>query len=331
MMKNSLLLACLVLSSVQLQAGEVTLAVGPGGQRMFSMDGVHWEGHAAWGEPKHDQNDLNVAKFFKGAAYVGGGYFSGRMTATRDGINWSDGVLPGSSPIFGLEVHGDALYAITLRGQVFRSMDGENYELMATADMPTKTHWIRGTASGNGVIVGSGDFGPVITYRPGEREIIVNQMVGQTEKKATLQRVAFGNGVFVVGGQDGLLASSHDGLIWVHNEVHPERGDISSVVWAEDRFLASPMKGPGLESRDGSTWTPVTQRLPRKMVNLGGRLYGWSWPPHKILGSADGRVWEPVPNEKEFHLKHVARGSLAGEGDPPRIPVPRSRRPASSK
>jgi hypothetical protein len=48
---------------------ELFLAVGPGGQRLFSADGVHWEKHTAWGEPKHDQNDLNVAAFYKGIAW----------------------------------------------------------------------------------------------------------------------------------------------------------------------------------------------------------------------------------------------------------------------
>src|SRR6185312_7615167 len=91
-------------------AGEWFLAVGHGGHRMLSKDGVAWGHHVSWGPPKHDQNDLNVAVSFKGAFFAGGGYFSGRLTATRDGAAWSDGVIPGSSPVFGLEVVGDTLY-----------------------------------------------------------------------------------------------------------------------------------------------------------------------------------------------------------------------------
>lgn len=43
------------------RADELYLGVGAGGHRMFSKDGLAWEKHAAWGEPKHDQNDLNAA------------------------------------------------------------------------------------------------------------------------------------------------------------------------------------------------------------------------------------------------------------------------------
>jgi hypothetical protein len=150
--------------------GETYLAVGPGGQRMVAVDGLDWGNHVAWGEPKHDQNDLNVAAFFKGAAYVGGGYSIARLTATRDGQTWSEGALPKGSPIFGLEVLNDVLYAITLRGQVYKTADGQTWTLVAAAEMPTKTHWIRAAASGNGIIIGSGDYGPALAFDPKQKK-----------------------------------------------------------------------------------------------------------------------------------------------------------------
>src|SRR3954467_9452986 len=97
-------------------AEDYWLAVGHGGQRMLSSDGKTWTQVGSWSKPAHNQDDLNVAANFKGAFYVGGGYFSGRLTATRDGKTWNDGVIPGSAPIFGLEVLGDALFAMDLRG-----------------------------------------------------------------------------------------------------------------------------------------------------------------------------------------------------------------------
>src|SRR3954451_6122833 len=146
------------------------LAVGHGGQRMLSSDGKTWTQVGSWSKPGHNQDDLNVAASFKGGVYVGGGYFSGRLTATRDGKTWNDGVIPGSAPIFGLEVMGDALFAMDLRGKVFKTADGEKGQLVATPKMPPPTeamrkfaqerskdgkpvtdaqaqgHWVRGTA-----------------------------------------------------------------------------------------------------------------------------------------------------------------------------------------
>jgi hypothetical protein len=313
-------LAAITLHAASLSnAAETYLVVGAGGQRMFASDGLAWEKHISWGIPGHDQNDLNVATFFKGAAFVGGGYSTARLTATRDGVTWSEGALPGGGPVFGLEPLGDTLYAVTIRGFIYKTTDGENFTPVGEAQMPTKTHWIRSTAAGNGIIVGSGDFGPALAFDPKTGKITITQMAGQTEKKATLRRVAFGGGMFVVGGQDGLLAASKDGVTWQNNEAHPERGDIASVVWTGKQFVASSANGT-LVSSDGVTWQTSAEKVPRVLQRAGAWIYGWSWPPYQIQRSKDGLRWEPVPNEKKHGAHNIAFGDLAGTGAPPKLP-----------
>jgi len=296
---------------------------------MFSLDGMNWERHQEWSKPAHNQDDLNVAVNYHGTFFAGGGYFSGRTTATRDGENWSDGVVPNSSPIFGYEIMDDVLYAIDLRGQVFKTTDGENWPLVAKAEMPTKTHWIRATTQGNGLIVGSGDFGPVIAFNPSTEKIIVTQMAGQADKNAGLSRVAFGNGFFVIGGQAGLLAVTDDGVHFRNNEIKPERGDIQCVVWTGKEFIATSKEGT-YRSTDGNNWEAITGSFPRQIRRVHEWLYGYSWPTNKISRSRDGFQWESVPNEKEFQAKSYAFGPLAG-GPPPKIPVPSPKTPVPSK
>lgn len=299
---------------------EWLLAVGHGGQRMLSKDGKSWERHVFWGQPKHDQNDLNVVASFKGAFFAGGGFFSGRLTATRDGTTWSDGVIPGSAPIFGLEVLGDTLYAVDLRGKVFRTADGERWDLVARADMPSATHWIRGTAQGNGIILGSGDYGPAVAFDPRANAITVTQMAGQTDKNATWQRVAFGNGVFVVGGQAGLLAVTTDGKTWENNATDPARGDIHCVEFTGAEFLATTPKG-ALRSADGRKWEPTPAPPTRQVRRLGEWLYTSSYAPSRLARSRDGgKTWEALPNDGGWHFKAYARGPLAG-GPPPKVPT----------
>ena len=292
---------------------------------MLSRDGKTWEKHVSWGEPKHDQNDLNVAVHFRDAFFAGGGYFSGRLTGTRDGVRWSDGVIPSSSPIFGLEVFGDVLYAIDLRGVVFKSTNGEQWELVARSQMPTKTHWVRGTAQGNKLILGSGDYGPVMAFDPASGTITVTQMDGQKDKNPGFKRIAFGNGVFVVGGQDGLLAVTKDGKTWQNNKTDAARGDVFCVEFTGKDFLATTRKG-ALRSTDGLTWKPVKGRVPQQVRWVHGWLYGYGWPPSKISRSKDGEVWEAIPNEKGWQGKAYAFGSLAG-GPPPNPPVKSGAKP----
>ncbi|MEZ6140703.1 MAG: hypothetical protein R3B84_09050 [Zavarzinella sp.] len=298
------------------------LAVGHGGQRMLSQDGQTWTHHVAWGEPKHDQNDLNVAANFQGTMYAAGGYFSGRITATRDGKTWSEGVIPGSSPIFGLEVVEKTLYAIDLRGKVFKSADGETWKMVAAAEMPTKTHWIRSTSQGNGLIVGSGDYGPVIVFDIAKETIAVHQLAGQVDKNATWKRTAFGNGTFVVGGQAGLLASSTDGIKWKKNETVPERGDIFCVEFHQDRFYATTSKGT-VTSKDGTTWEVIEGTpFPRQLRSVNQQLFGYSWPPSKISLFGKDKKWQLIANDRGWQGKAYCFGELSG-GNPPALPQPK--------
>lgn len=326
------------------------LAVGHGGQRMLSADGKTWTQVGSWSKPGHNQDDLNVAANFKGAFYVGGGFFSGRLTATRDGKNWSDGVIPGSSPLFGLEVVGDALYAMDLRGKVFKTVDGETWAVAATPKMPPPTdlmrklaqerskddkpvtdaqaqaHWIRGTAQGNGLILGSGDYGPVVAFDPKTDETTVTKMAGQDNKNPGPKRVAFGNGVFVVVGEKGLIARTKDGKTWENNRTRDDVGDVECVEFNGTEFLLTSVdpktkKTKVMKSADGLEWEAIDWPVPRHVRLVHGVLYSSSYPPTKLARSLDGgKTWAPLANDEGWHYKAYSYGTLAG-GAPPKAPT----------
>lgn len=338
-----------LLSSAALGEEKCWLAVGHGGQRMLSSDGKVWRQVGSWSKPAHNQDDLNVAASFKGAFYVGGGYFSGRMTATRDGKTWSDGVIPGSSPIFGLEVMGDALYAVDLRGKVFKTADGEKWELVATPKMPPPTevmrklaqerskdgkpvsdaqaqgHWIRGTAQGNGMILGSGDYGPVVAFDPKTNEATVTKMAGQDTKNPGPKRVAFGNGVFVVIGEKGLIAWTKDGKSWENNRTRDDVGDVQCIEFNGKEFLLGHVDAKSksfklMKAADGLTWEKIDWPVPRQVRLVNGVLYSSGYAPTKLSRSLDGgKSWEALANDGEWHFKAYAYGVLVG-GTPPKVP-----------
>ena len=53
-----------------------------------------------------------------------------------------------------------------------RSKDGK-----PVSDAQAQGHWIRGTAQGNGLILGSGDYGPVVAFDPKTNETIVRLQI----------------------------------------------------------------------------------------------------------------------------------------------------------
>ena len=137
------------------------LAVGAGGHRMFSTDGVTWENHAAWGEPKHDQTTRRRRRVLQRDGVCRRRLF--QRPADRH-ARWQDLERRRSAeklPRFRTEVLDDALYAITLPRAGLQASNGETWTVVGKAEMPSPTHWIRNTVTGNGIIVGSGDFGPV--------------------------------------------------------------------------------------------------------------------------------------------------------------------------
>lgn len=315
------------------------IAVGAGGHRMFSRDGLAWENHFELGPAGHDQNDLNVVTSFKGTIVIGGGYSSGRLMATRDGKTWSDGVLPEgkisarrSSPIFGIEVIHDTLYLMTLHGQVYATSDMENYEEVAWVRMPQtfegerKPRWVRQAVQGNDLMLGSGDFGPALIFNSKfPSDAMYTQMAGQDDRKQPqYRRVAFGNGIFLVGGQNGLIARSRDGRIWENNVTVPERGDVYSVVWAGDHFLAQTQNLGALVSPDGANWTRQEAAVPRHIIRVHDLLFGWNRRTD-FSRSRDGVTWERAKNDKNFTILSIGYGELAGAGDPPNLPGPPTR------
>jgi len=320
------LLTLLAASIAHLHAAEIYVAAGGGGHRMVSPDGLEWFHHTAWGEPKHDTNDLGAIAFFNGAAYVGGGYFHPRLTATCDGQNWSVGALsPGGGPTTGLGVIDETLYAITIRGDLYRSHDGESFEKIAdgkaSRDEPGA---IRRATVGNGRLVGAGDFGMVASYHPASGQYEIQRLAGQEDKNATFKRIAFGNGVFVVGGQDGLLACSSDGVTWENNETTPERGDVRQLFFFDDHFYAvcrgADRKTTVYHSADGKAWEPTDLELAGNPIGVVEDHLYVKVGKIGLQRTTDLEQWETIPNPENHDVRNLARGEMSGEATPPALP-----------
>jgi hypothetical protein len=92
------------------------------------------------------------------------------------------------------------------------------------------------------------------------------------------------------------------------------------VVWAGNVFLASTEKSGTLASTDGISWKKHETLAPKALIRTGGWVYGWAWPPSKMKRSKDGMMWETVSNEKDYFVKEIAFGELAGTGSAPVLP-----------
>jgi hypothetical protein len=72
---------------------------------------------------------------------------------------------------------------------------------------------------------------------------------------------AYGNGLFVLGGNTGLTSTSPDGLSWTTSYGMPSTETVAKIVYNGSYWLAVTTSGSICTSTDASTWEYVTQVL----------------------------------------------------------------------
>jgi hypothetical protein len=253
------------------QAEPLWVAVGYGGRRISSSDGMHWENDQRWNGDSNEAGQALVAiahgkaTSAKTARFiaVGGGANTGRMLASEDGKKWIE--LPQRQGRMGTIAFGQGRFVAVHGFEVLYSQDGEQFVVGAKLDWtgtihPRKTVFGQGEAGGMFVTIGQVDL-PDETQSVSWRSATPDgEHFAKAEHHAPEARdIAFGSGHFVVVGPAGLIESSHDGVTWQRCETDPAE-DFQDVAWTGKRFIA---RGKAAwTSLDGLTWSREPWRVP---------------------------------------------------------------------
>ena len=130
---------------------------------------------------------------------------------------------------------------------------------------------------------------------------------------ASLNAVTSGGGTFVAVGDDGLIATSTDGVVWTRRESGDDE-DLRGVAWNGTRYIAVGLGGPILASDDATIWRPVGTpfELPLVGVTWSGSRFIAVGDGATILSSEDGEAWEAAATGGgEWVLRAVACGGGA--------------------
>ena len=302
-----LLAACLLLAapSPAADGGEQWVAVGYGGRRMVSTDGINWEITAEWAvDGKDDSNNLmGLARGRGKYVAVGGGGWSrdtqaGHILVSEDGRDWREvrqAPFRVNPVVFGEGAgEGGRFVAGGPDRTLLYSDDGESWTPGATVpadDFPGWAMWFRHGAHGAGTFVFMGEAG-----KKKELYWCLATKDGTAARFRTdlpqLKGLAFGAGRFVAVGP-GAIAASTDGWDWTVQE-RPASDKFSWIVWTGDEFLIG--GGPqSYTSADGLTWTPHPLKPRGKLLwSDGERFISTGWPG-KMFYSSDGRRWQQSP------------------------------------
>lgn len=282
------------------------VAVGYGGRRMSSHDGINWENVQQWADKgADDSNNLISIAFGKGKfVAVGGGGWSrdtqaGHILVSTDGASWREvkKVAFRVSPIL---FDGNRFVAGGPNRQLLWSDDGEAWNEGAVVDLPKNlpgwAFWFRRGAAGNGhfLFTGNADKDQKIYWGLTTKD-------GQTLTSfatdlPVARSLVFGAGKFLLASNDALYTSP-DGARWEKETAAPV-DQFRDAVWTGNQFFLSAKAGT-YTSPDGISWKPLGKPIPSGVLWSDGKLFIGSGWPGKMFSSVDGVKWtvrqQPMP------------------------------------
>jgi len=124
-----------------------------------------------------------------------------------------------------------------------------------------------------------------------------------TIKQAYINAVAYGNGIFVAGGEAGKMAYSTDGKTWTAvdvSDIFPTNNytsNIYAIAYGNNTFVAGGYNGKMATSTDGITWTAVTSisgTTAISAITYGNGIFVAGGEAGKMAYSTDGKTWTAV-------------------------------------
>jgi hypothetical protein len=267
-MRPSLMVLLLaILGAPSAAVGEpLWVAVGYGGRRLSSRDGLVWDHEQRWSDAAMDDDNVlfNVAYGLGRFVAVGGGAKTGHILSTTDGREWHP--LPEVKGRVATISFGQGRFVAGHDAQLLYSTDGKVFTRGERLDWKGSVH-ARKSACGDTeagfrfVVIGEVDLWlekKRVSWRGATGD--GSRWVHRALDTAAARDVAYGSGHFVVVGPAGLIESSHDGETWQRRNVDAA-DDFSRITWTGERFVISGGKQTWT-SEDGLSWTATATGIP---------------------------------------------------------------------
>lgn len=298
------------------------VAVGEQGELVTSPDGTSWT----------IQNSGTVQDFtgisFGNGLFVAIGSF--RLRTSLDGVTWSENMSVVNSDLDDI-VYSDGLFTVlglecgpiigdsrglSCHGTMFTSPDGidwtlrrpgilsgERYNSIIEGPINTIVHGR--IAVGNGAFVVIEHDGSTLYQSSDGDTWVETQFADNFRFRDTI----FGNNSFVVVGDDGLVLTSPDGLVWTERTIGMM--SLQGINYENGIFIATADNGVFFVSSDSMTWEQhdLNMALDFQQVSFGNEMYvGVGGPGGLILTSPDGISWTQINSPTDVLLRDIVFG-----------------------
>jgi hypothetical protein len=288
------------------------VAVGYGGRRISSRDGLTWQNDQRWSDTAaDDQNVLfDIAFGHDRFIAVGGGAKTGRVLSTRDGKEWTE-VLSTNGRVATI-AFGNGRFVAGHDAALLFSIDGTTFHQGEKLAIKGSVH-ARHSAFGDTeagkmfVIIGDVDLWPSRERVSWRGSTIDGEKWGNVATDTPASHdIAYGAGQFVVVGPQGLIETSHDGVTWQRRTVTAHE-DFTRIIWTGKRFLIS-SRTAFWTSTDGAAWVAEpSNEWDVVWAREGGMSLGFAWGGN-VWRSPDLEHWQKVPLPAGPSLLAVAFG-----------------------
>lgn len=265
------------------------VAVGYGGRRAISKDGITWTNDVA-DVPKGGDDEYLLRDVGYGAgSFVSVGW---HVKTAPDAITWTDAGKMGQW-LGGIAYGKGKWVAAGGYGRRAYSTDGKTWKDAADGGLHGAFRGLTfGGASGEERWVAVGDGGRRSVSTDG-----IAWEEGTGDGAAGLGEVAYGGGTFVAIGGKTVLRST-DGKAWKSS---PVAIDLDSLAWDGTRFVAVG-SGKALASTDGASWMEIGSGASGNLAYGNGVFVAAAWGG-AVFRSTDGATWTKVatlPGDNSF-------------------------------
>lgn len=218
---------------------------------------------------------------------------NGFRASSATGATWTSAATPSSYYFQSTVRFANGIFVAPSSSGVSTSSNGTTWTSQALASSTTWTNAdaqsLVSVAYGNGLWVMADDrflttdvlaFFVSSTNGGGWQQVLTNVPYSQPTA------IAFGNGLFVVVGYGGLVATSTNASSWTLRSLGSTSDlGLMAVTYADGRFIAVTNSGKAYRSTDGVTWTKATASA--------GALYGVTYGNGVFVATGGGFFTSP--------------------------------------
>ncbi len=247
---------------------------------------------------------------FGASIYVAVGA-AGVLSSSPDAFTWTSRTSQfGANNITGVLFSNSIFAAFGAAGVISTSANGTSWTLQTSGWSASIS--ILGIAATTGMLVTVANSGVGYASRSVDGAIWATpQSVGFGT--TGFNSAAYGAGVYIVAGNNGILLSSTDGISWTERDSKFGINAINQVLYANSLFVAVGAAGYLSTSPDGITWTAQTSQFSTNAI--ASVIYGNSlWVAYGAAGqlstSTDGLTW--TAKTSQFGANAISKVIFAG-------------------